>query len=290
MSFKAIVAGVDESPEGAWAATVAWNIAQLAGARCHLVHATRQLADFPEWVEPHVNREELSRNLTRSTHERLEQFLTGNVPFEALAHLEVNLGRPKTVLPRAVEQHGGFLLVLGGKHHTAMGRWLGGSTALHAAQTTDVPTLIAIPFEKSIERVLVTVDMSHAAGRAVEEGMRFAKLFDAQVKVLHVIEPMPDIPSYTIDIESERHFAMGKEHFELFIAPLKQDQPIDLEVVAGPVERSIAQQAKAWNADVVVVGSHGKGWVERLLLGSTARRLINDLPASLLVVPVTEPA
>jgi len=35
----------------------------------------------------------------------------------------------------------------------------------------------------------------------------------------------------------------------------------------------------------VVVGSHGKGWVDRLLLGSTTERLLDQLPASLLVVP-----
>jgi nucleotide-binding universal stress UspA family protein len=289
MSFKSIVAGVDESAEGAWAATVAWNIAQLAGAECHLVHATKKLADFPEWVEPHVDRQALADNLTRATRERLEEFLSGKVPFEALAQLEVQLGRPKSVLPRALKDHDGALLVLGGKHHTALGRWLGGSTALHAVQTTDVPTLIAIPFEKDVERVLVTVDLSSAAGRAVQEGMRLAALFNAQVKVLHVIEPMPDIPSYTLDIEGERHFAMGKEHFELLVAPLPGIDGVELEAVPGPTERTIAQQTQAWQADIVVVGSHGKGWVERLLLGSTTRRLISDLPASLLVVPVPEP-
>jgi universal stress protein family protein len=40
----------------------------------------------------------------------------------------------------------------------------------------------------------------------------------------------------------------------------------------------------SWNP-TVVVGSHGKGWVERLLIGSVTERLLNQLPSSLLVVP-----
>jgi hypothetical protein len=40
-----------------------------------------------------------------------------------------------------------------------------------------------------------------------------------------------------------------------------------------------------WRADLLVVGSHGKGWAERMLVGSVTERLINHLPTSLLVVP-----
>jgi nucleotide-binding universal stress UspA family protein len=52
-----------------------------------------------------------------------------------------------------------------------------------------------------------------------------------------------------------------------------------------PVE-SIMLEAADWEADVVVVGSHGKGWVDRVLIGSVTERLLNRLPTSVLVVPV----
>ena len=55
MPWKSIIAGVDGSPECAWAATVAWNLAQAAKAECYLVHASNQAADIPIWVEPIVD-------------------------------------------------------------------------------------------------------------------------------------------------------------------------------------------------------------------------------------------
>jgi nucleotide-binding universal stress UspA family protein len=62
--------------------------------------------------------------------------------------------------------------------------------------------------------------------------------------------------------------------------------PDDRVMRRGVAAEIIAAEAATWSADVVVVGSHGKGWVERLLVGSATERLLALLPASLLVVPV----
>jgi nucleotide-binding universal stress UspA family protein len=290
MPWNPIVGAVDESPEGAWAATVAWNLAQLADTDCHLIHATRQVPDIPLWVQPEINPTELAHNLSNATRDRMEEYLTGKVPFEALRHLDVQLGKPKRVLANAAGEFDASLLVMGGKHHTALGRWIGGSTALHTVQTVDVPTLITIPSEKSIERVLVAVDLSYAAAQTIETARRFSTLMNATLKVIHVVEPMPDIPSYPLDIESDYHFDRGKEHFERVIGPILKTEETERAVTFGSTEPRIAEEAHDWEADVVVVGSHGRGWVERILVGSTTQKLIRDLPASLLVAPVSEPA
>jgi nucleotide-binding universal stress UspA family protein len=52
----------------------------------------------------------------------------------------------------------------------------------------------------------------------------------------------------------------------------------------------IVNEVAQWRADLVVVGSHGKGWVDRLLIGSTSERLLHLLPTLTLVVPVAKPA
>jgi nucleotide-binding universal stress UspA family protein len=40
------------------------------------------------------------------------------------------------------------------------------------------------------------------------------------------------------------------------------------------------------DSDLVIVGSHGKGWVDRLLIGSVTEQILSALPASVLVIPV----
>jgi len=63
-------------------------------------------------------------------------------------------------------------------------------------------------------------------------------------------------------------------------------QPADRVTREGLADEGIAEEAAAWEADVTVVGSHGKGWMDRMLIGSTTERLVNRLPTSLLVVPI----
>ena len=54
----------------------------------------------------------------------------------------------------------------------------------------------------------------------------------------------------------------------------------------GTVTDTLLREVTDWDADVLVVGSHGKGWAQRVLLGSVTEGLLNHMPTSLLVAPV----
>ena len=61
---------------------------------------------------------------------------------------------------------------------------------------------------------------------------------------------------------------------------------IDLttQIGVGAPEQILIEEAKEWNADLVVVGSHGRGFWGRMLLGSTTDALVHHAPCSVLVV------
>jgi nucleotide-binding universal stress UspA family protein len=60
-----------------------------------------------------------------------------------------------------------------------------------------------------------------------------------------------------------------------------------LALRAGAAAPEIAREAREWQADLVVLGSSGQGWLSRLLVGSVAEELLANPPASLLLVPPT---
>ena len=207
----------------------------------------------------------------------------------AIDQLQVRLGNPSWVLAGAVEESQAGLLVLGGKHHAAPVRWFGGSTVHHAVRTIDVPILVTAPTDTTFRRVLVATDLSDVAQPTIEIAVRFAALFGSALKVLHVVEPLPSIPDVGIELDEREHLRLAEEGIRTLLDSADTSHTAELEVRSGTPARAIAEETDRWGADLVVVGTHGKGWVDRVLLGSTTERLLNRLPAPVLVIPIRIP-
>src|SRR2546422_10022778 len=137
MPWKPIVVGVDASPEAADAAVFAVAVAHRAERSCHLVHATPGSGHAPRRDSyPYARRyEQASVQVAAALGDR--------VPAAVLKSLAVHRGTPAAVLNEAVAALGAELVVLGGKHHSTLGRWLGGSPSVEVARTALVALLVA---------------------------------------------------------------------------------------------------------------------------------------------------
>lgn len=288
--WKPVVAGVDTSPESAVAATLAWRMAREAGTDCVLVHGTQRVSDIPAMVPATTDLRELTAHFTAAARQRVETALRDRVPSEALQQLKVRLDNPTWALRHAVEEHRAGLVLLGGKRRGAATRWLGGSTAHHAIRTLDVPVLVTAGDDAPFRRVLAAVDLSYAAGPTIEMALRLTRLFEAELRLLHVVEGIPDFmasaPSVLNEVEYHRQ---AEARFAAIVADLVNDTPAESIVRTGSPADVIADESDRWGADLVIVGSHGKGWVDRVIIGSTAERLLNRLPTATLIVSVRAP-
>jgi nucleotide-binding universal stress UspA family protein len=283
MSWKPIVVGVDSSPAAAGAAQLGLKIAAAAGVGCRMVHASRD-----PWtaVADAASPEQSAAFLAAArwaARKRVQEALAGQVPGEVLRDIDVGQGWPPAVLDDAVREARAGLLVLGAKHHTALGRWLGGSTVHNVARMLRAPLLVTGTPPAEIRRVLVAVDTSAAAGPTLEAAARFADLFAAELRVLHVIEPLPILPEVPPPANLRDYEHLLEEECAEKIWPLVR--PDTEKVIRHAIpDAGIHAEATAWQADVVVVGSHGKGFVERMLVGSVTERLLNQLPSPMLLV------
>jgi nucleotide-binding universal stress UspA family protein len=283
MISKPIVAGVDQSEAGIQAATVASEVARWTGARCQLVHAVRD-----PWIdsvfEIPMDLQALKSSFLDSQRTLLLAYLSDKLPGTVLKHLQVRFGSPGIVIPEVAEEQDAELVVVGGKHHSAIGRWLAGSTPHHLVRTMNRPLLVTGPTALQIERVLAAVDLSSASVPTIDAAERFAKIFNAKLRALHVIEPWPLIPGLPMgDADVVRR---TEEELERSIWPRISLPGADQMVREGPAAETIVQVAAEWGADLIVVGSHGRGWIDRLLIGSVTEKLLNRLLTSILVIPV----
>src|ERR1051325_535221 len=287
MSWGPVVVGVDNSAAAVGAAGMGERIARMAGSRCELVHAVRDAWAPLVAVNPDPMVGEMQALQLAVARETVNRTLKETASPRALAELTVRCLPPAVVLQDVIRERAPGLLILGGKHHSVLERWLGGSTSLHVVRSSEVPVLIraGVPNGGSLRRILVAADLSPAAGPTVALAERFARLVGAKLPLLTVFEPLPGLLGIPPTDPTE-YYALAQETLERDVWPLVTSSGVERMVRQGMVVDTLLREAADWKADLLVVGSHGKGWAQRVLLGSVTERLINHLPTSLLVAPV----
>jgi nucleotide-binding universal stress UspA family protein len=282
---KPIVVGVDASPESRLALALAWKIAEAAHADLVPVHAVPDLWLASGLGDTPVVLPEVQDALTQASRKQIEAMIDEVVPRSGARRLEVRTGPAAFAIADVARQLRAELVVLGGRQHGALARGLGRSTAHYLVRTLDVPVLVVGHSLGPLTRVLVAVDLSTAAIPAIRAAERFAKLLGARLRIVHVVEPLR-LMYLPIDVLDQVGFEQhSRDAFERLTAPLATLVREDQVVRTGLPVETIVEEATAWQADLLVVGSHGKGWVDRLLVGSTTERLLNVLPASMMVIP-----
>lgn len=270
MSWKPIVVGVDASLEASRAAAAGARLAEVTHTSCQLVHAVRE--DPPPAYE----------------RETVEHALWGSVPTPLLEQILVRSGRAPIVLRQAATELDAGHIVIGAKHHTTPGEWFRRSTAMHLARTSEVPLLVTgsgtLP-----RRVLAAVDASAAARVTLDAAQQWVTACEGELRVLSVVELLPvnaELPFGQTDPGFySGYYDRARTVVERDVWPLVTRAGAQTVLRFGRTLDTIVQEAGEWPADLLVVGTHGKGWAERALLGSVAERLLHLLPTSLLVVP-----
>jgi nucleotide-binding universal stress UspA family protein len=284
MTRKPIIVGVDGSAESVRAAVVAHHLAGAIQAPCLFVYAAPEL--WPPGLAPLA----LLPGMYDGVRQQLLDGLRAALPDIEASALIVRTGRAGKVLVDEASRRGAMLVAVGGRRHGALTRGLGGSTAHYLARALDVPLLSVSPTSELPRRVLVAVDLSDACGPTLKAAARYATALGAPLRALHVIEPVRFPGVLPVPIDESEIERQSREAFERALAavPAARDLLADRVVVRGPAAEAIAEAAAAGRVDLIVVGSHGKGWTNRMLIGSTTERLLNLLPTSVLVVPITK--
>ena len=143
------------------------------------------------------------------------------------------------------------------------------------------------------QRILVPVDGSETSNQGLDEAIKLAQLTGAELRLIHVIDVLSFTTGYepyslyTIDViplireAGERILEEGKKRAKAH--GLKVDCLL-FDILANRVSDTVVEQAKAWRADLIVIGTHGRRGMKRLLLGSDAEQILRIAPVPVLLV------
>ncbi len=150
----------------------------------------------------------------------------------------------------------------------------------------------------TVSRILVPVDLSDGSREVIDYAMKIARPFKAAVEVVHAWEPpqyvAPDLlvaaPGW--NSQSLEHVAVETATKEL-TAQVRQGEaagvPVSQKIVVGEAASTILDVAEQDQCDLIVMGTHGRRGLPRLLLGSVAQKVVARASCPVLTIHLSEP-
>jgi nucleotide-binding universal stress UspA family protein len=149
------------------------------------------------------------------------------------------------------------------------------------------------------QRILVPVDGSPTSVRGLDEAIRIARLTHGRLRLLHVIDEL----SFALSMDAYAGYAGDwlnslREQGRTLLEGCKataQAAGVEADIAlrdtfAGSVHEQVTAEADSWPADLIVLGTHGRRGVGRVVMGSSAENILRyaTVPVLLVRAPASE--
>ena len=141
-----------------------------------------------------------------------------------------------------------------------------------------------------LNTILLPTDFSECSDVAAKYAMAFAESLDASLRVIHVLED-PEV--YARKMESlavvpelrNRMMQQAQQQLQMLLTDVERTK-FDAQLVVrwGAPFVEIIRYARTQNVDLIVMGTHGRGPIAQMLLGSVAQKVVRKAPCPVLTV------
>lgn len=139
-----------------------------------------------------------------------------------------------------------------------------------------------------IQTILFPTDLSVEADHALEVARSLARDHQAKIVLMHAAMPVATVEVYIPQADVDATRSQARRQLEAAAAHITE-VPVEADVLIGEPGHMIVGLAEKLSADLIVMGTHGRGGVSRLLLGSVADYVLRNAPCPVLTIkPGTE--
>ncbi len=142
----------------------------------------------------------------------------------------------------------------------------------------------------SISRIMCPVDFSESSDHALGYAVDLARMFGAQLTLLHVVE-VPFLPSYAmagvpdLSLPLEQIEEGARKGLERLIEECrKKHERVETELRTGTAFMEIINYAREIQADMIVMGTHGRTGLSHIIIGSVAEKVVRKAPCPVLTI------
>lgn len=280
-----IVVATDGLPQSRGAVETARVLAKRLGSMVRVIGVFESPAlvvpDGQLLLDPNVSAS-LRADLARRVHEQCTIIGEDGPRIDAC---EILSGEPARVVSESAAERNAQLIVLGIGRHELADRMFGDETALKVVRTSRMPVL-AVPERSTVlpRHAVVGVDFSEGSVRAAQTVLRF--LGDEGIlELVHVI-PRERL-LFDAWVSAEEYTRYVRHSLTRFVARLTIPAGVRVAdaTLSGDPAKELLAHAKRSGADVIAIGSHGHGFVTRLVVGSVTTKLLRTATLPVLVIP-----
>ena len=232
-------------------------------------------------LDPNVTAS-LRADLTRRVREQCTHAGAEGRPTD---EFEVLNGEPARVINDVATNRRAQLIIIGMGRHELVDRIFGDETALKVARSSHLPVLAVPDGDFTVPRhAVVAIDFSEGSVRAARAALRLIAE-DAVLELAHVVPR--DRMLFDAWVSQEEYMRFVRHSLTRFRARLAIPSSVHVEdvVLAGDPARELLSYAGRVGADLIAAGSHGHGFVTRLVIGSVTTKLLRMASCPVLVIP-----
>jgi len=201
--------------------------------------------------------------------------------------VRVVVGPRSLAIAGHAESSGARLIVMGSGRHTWVDRWLGRETVLDMIRVTRVP-VVSVPADtrQLPRKALVATDFSEQSLEAARFGVRLLAS-EAEIHLVHVSwTPAVDVAAASLGAWTATYEAGARVRLEEAARELEgPGRTVRVHLLSGELSDELLSFAQRERVDLIVSGSHGYGFVTRVILGSVSTQLVRGARCPVLVSP-----
>lgn len=291
-TVRTIVAATDFSTNAGVAGAWAEQLARQHDATVVLVHASHEgpgiAAEFVRLRQRH--HDDIRARLESALEEEAQTLRRTGLTVDC----ELGYGNVVDVILSAAKRRGADLIVAGTHGRTTWKQVLVGSTAARVLRKADCPVLTVRLLDdaspRPVRSVLVPTDFSKDAALAAEAATRLlgSGSSDRRITLLHTYHVPADVmclpAPILIDAISAVDAAAKRTIEDIAVTVRATGIHVDTITCEGEPPERIVEYARSLGVDAIAMGTHGRSGIDRVLLGSTAERVVTSAPCPVLTV------
>lgn len=304
LTLRRVLVPIDFSPESLKTLRYAKQLGQRFRAKLHLVHVINSPVAFLPQHTP-VPLRNLSKELAADANERLRKLAAEFSLPKSPKPYSIRFGATAGEINRVAWATRAELIAIATRGYTGLKRAFVGSTTETVLQNTACPVLIVRQNEQrstkasvrktslplQFRKILVPLDFSEPSRLGLEYALGFAQEFHATLVLFHSVFVSPYLLGNRFTahqvpmlIASEQKSARTEmEHLDEMIS--RKGGRVETKIALGSPVEQIGKYVRKTGVDLIITSTHGRSGLRRVVMGSTAERMVRYAPCPVLVVP-----